>query len=248
MLNFETGYTSWPTDKLNSIENYYHYYKSLGIAVPDKSSIVERIAEILTSIVESNQDKECETNVFCAKSVPKITIAGYMDRIKTYSECSVETYIISLIYIDRYNHCKLNSCLNPQNCHKMIITAIMLASKLQDEKIFSNTNFGKIGGINVKEINLLEVNFVETIGFNMLVAEEMFRSYLHQILSADSNYVRDVRISSILPSRKDSNQSVQSKGDSSDGCGCSTSEKTPEEMTPQVTISHQVESGIDGVQ
>lgn len=118
MLNFETGYPSWPADKLNSIENYYHYYKTLGIAVPDKSSVVERISEILTNIVNSNVDKECEKNLFCAETIPKISIAAYLDRIRLYSLCSVETYIVSLIFIDRYNHCNKNSCLAPKNSHK----------------------------------------------------------------------------------------------------------------------------------
>lgn len=129
----------------------------------------------------------------------------------------------------------------------MIITAIMLASKLHDEKVFSNTDFGKIGGIKLKEINLLEVDFLETIGFNLLVEEETFRFYLHEILAADSNYVRDVSISTIAMSRKGSNQSAQSKSDSSEE-DCSTSEKTPEEMTPQAAvINHQVETGIVGI-
>jgi hypothetical protein len=118
MLNFETGYPSWPNDKLNSIEYYYHYYKSQGIAVPDKSSVVERIAESLTIIVNSNLDKECQKSIFCAETIPKISIAAYLDRIKTYSICSAESYIISLIYIDRYNHCNTNSCLAPLNAHK----------------------------------------------------------------------------------------------------------------------------------
>ena len=82
---------------------------------------------------------------------------------------------------------------------------MMLASKMHDEKVFSNTDFGKLGGLKVKEINLLEVNFLETIGFNLLVSEETFRSYLHEIISPDSNYVRDVSISTITLSRKGSN-------------------------------------------
>lgn len=107
---------------------------------------------------------------------------------------------------------------------------MMLGAKFQDDKKLANIEFGKIGGISNKELNLLEVNFLETIGFNLWVSSDMYNGYLQQILSADANYVRKVNLTAVELSRKESDE--QNKQNSCVSDSDSTSDKVPEESTP----------------
>ena len=59
---------------------------------------------------------------------------------------------------------------------------MLISAKFHDDKKLGNDLFGKIGGISNQEINLLELNFLERIGFNLLVEGKVFNGYLMQIL------------------------------------------------------------------
>ena len=128
----------------------------------------------------------------------------------------------------------------------MVITAIMLGAKYQDDKRLANIEFGRIGGVQNQEINLLEVNFLETIGFNLWVSPEMFNGYLQVILNADANYERNINLIAVELSRKGSDQSSKSKSDNSDSN--STSEKTPVHSTSTEKVEEKIEevSAIGG--
>jgi Cyclin len=105
MINSYSGSNSWNDGKCSSIQAYYKYYESLGMKVPKKDTIVEKISEILIAITTSNEENTCQKTLFEAATKPKIGIQAYVDRINKYSLCSTESYIYSLIYIDRYNYC-----------------------------------------------------------------------------------------------------------------------------------------------
>ena len=44
------------------------------------------------------------------------------------------------------------------NIHRLVITAVMLAVKFFDDIYYSNAHYAKVGGVQLKEINDLEVN------------------------------------------------------------------------------------------
>lgn len=41
--------------------------------------------------------------------------------------------------------------------HRLLLTGIMLASKMFDDFFITNTAYARIGGVEVKELNALEV-------------------------------------------------------------------------------------------
>ena len=57
-----------------------------------------------------------------------------------------------------------------------------IATKFIDDKTYQNKEFAKIGGVKNRELNLLEVEFLETIGFNLWVEKCVFDEYLKNIL------------------------------------------------------------------
>lgn len=99
-------------------ETYNECYKTLiGVELPTLDTIVEKIAGVLEVLVERNKDSFCEDMKFTTNPVPSISIRNYLKRIKRYSHCSIETYIYSLIYIDRliWNGTR---CVKNNNVHK----------------------------------------------------------------------------------------------------------------------------------
>jgi len=114
---------------------------------------------------------------FHALRAPQITVKSYIDRIAKYSNCSEECFVLALIYIDRLIKRNGNFLVNSLNVHRLIITSIMLAAKFFDDQYFNNAYFGKVGGVSCKEINLLEIEFVFMINFNLYVETDLFETY-----------------------------------------------------------------------
>ena len=59
-----------------------------------------------------------------------------------------------------------------------------MAAKFIDDVRLSNKDFAKIGAISNKELNELEIEMLNTIGFAIHVSQEEFDSYAEAILSS----------------------------------------------------------------
>jgi len=59
----------------------------------------------------------------------------------------------------------------------------MLAAKFFDDFYFSNEYYAKIGGISTREMNMLEIEFLNSINFTLHVEPIIFFQYRERILS-----------------------------------------------------------------
>jgi Cyclin len=102
----------------NTVYSYSEYYASLNLEEPTLATLGVQLAVILTEIVESHQEKECQVTPFTILTPLPITLEDYIARIIKYSCCSAETYVLALIYIDNYHRERETTFLNRQNVHK----------------------------------------------------------------------------------------------------------------------------------
>lgn len=90
--------------------------------------------------------------------------------------------ILSMIYVDRFLHCT-GMIITSLNVHKLLLTAIMLASKFNDDAYCSNSYFAEVGCVSLDELNQMEQTFLSCICFSLFVSENLFIQYssgLHQ--------------------------------------------------------------------
>lgn len=144
-----------------------------------KKLIVSVISGQIALLLNKNDPKAAGSNrtVFDSKvGVPGVTIQSYLERIIQYAPCSPECFLISLVYIDRLITCS-NLLVTSLNIHRLLITTIMLASKLFDDVVYSNKHFSIVGGIEITELNTLELAFFQMVGFRLVVNTEQFVLY-----------------------------------------------------------------------
>ena len=84
------------------------------------------------------------------------------DRIYANSACSDSCLILAVIYIDRFVE-STQFCVVSQNMHKLLLAAIMLASKFFDDTFCSNVFFAEIGLVSLAEVNRMEQVFLSAI-------------------------------------------------------------------------------------
>jgi len=151
-----------------------------------RAKLVEVLADVLNRLCDRNDrfiKNITPVTRFHALRPPQITIKFYLQRIAKYSSCSEECFILALIYIDRLIRRNGKFLVNSLNVHRLVITSVMLGAKFFDDQYFNNKYFGKVGGVSGREMNLLEIEFLFMINFDLFVKIDLYKMYNKRLMT-----------------------------------------------------------------
>ena len=160
------------------------------IKIKEEKRIIQKISDLLTDICDENKKKNNliykPLKCFYPPNIPLISIKDYLQHIYKYTKINASTIVIILIYIDRI--CNITKCKPSYYIiHKLILGAMMLAIKYNEDEFYSLKYYAKIGGVSLSEITNLEYNFLSLIDFNLYIKQDLFDKYNDYILSSDSD-------------------------------------------------------------
>jgi len=176
-----------------------HYAKAAGITSDEakqlssirsdideetyKFMLVPFLAHVLTQLVLANdklphQKKAALFN--CGGSAPDISVRDYMDRIIKYCPCSPEAFICAFLFIDRFAYSKALR-ITSSNVHRILLTSMMIASKVLDDCRWNNKYYSHVAGVPVKELLSLECRFLSVINYAVNVSSQLFETYQYEI-------------------------------------------------------------------
>lgn len=72
-------------------------------------------------------------NVFHGVRAPAISIPKYLERIYKYTNCSPSCFVVGYVYVDRLSHKHPDSLVVSLNIHRLLVTCVMVASKIIDD-------------------------------------------------------------------------------------------------------------------
>ena len=136
--------------------------------------IISTISDLLNNICNENENvsKKDKITYFEMKAIPSISLKDYLFRLYYYSKAEESTMIITLIYIDRLININ-NLLLTYYNIYKIILSAFISAMKYNDDKKYSMSFYSKLCGVSSNEINILELQFLFLIKYNLFIREEL---------------------------------------------------------------------------
>lgn len=155
--------------------------------------IIKKISKTLNDIIKQSEEKQkklktiLESNnksPFFHNTIPKISIEKYLYRIKKYTDIEDSTFVISLMYIDILAD-KQKMVLSKFNIFRILFSAILIAVKYNEDKIFDNIFYSKIAGINIKKLNKLEYSFLKLIDFQLYVNDNLYELYFSDLKNLD---------------------------------------------------------------
>ena len=167
--------------RLNEGKTYCETYCSLSMPEPKAEQIGNMISEVLAKMVSDNAGCCPPKSLFHSKVVPGISIQKYLERLTRASRCSSETYLLALIYIDRYLEKQDCQALIDKNVHKLYFISLVIAAKFNDDLKLANSAFAHIGGMNKSDLCILEVQFLRAIEFNVYVSSAEYVTYLRSV-------------------------------------------------------------------
>jgi hypothetical protein len=144
----------------------------------EHSSSVQKVSDIIAEIIQENKKKgeDKANSLFFCKAKPAINITEYLMRIVKYAKIEESTLIVALIYIDRL--CDLNNFnLTESNIHRVVLLCIICAAKFNEDEIYSNAFYAKIGGISKEELHLLEIEFLKMVKYSLFIKNDLFLQY-----------------------------------------------------------------------
>ncbi len=151
--------------------------------------IVDGLSAAMDYAAERNTDDddmpswEDPISVFFSVTKPDIETSVYVKRLVKYAQCSRASFIIVLVYLKRLEEANRKLGITSYNMHRLLITALMLAAKMLDDRCFSNAHYARVGGIStVREVNRLEIQMLELLNYRLLVTPDEYFDYAQQIL------------------------------------------------------------------
>ncbi len=106
------------------------------------SFVLEKLVARNDRLMEQVDEVSCSSsarfgkrlNVFHGVRAPNISIAKYLERLYKYTDCSPSCFVVGYVYIDRLAHRHPDSLLISLNVHRLLVTSVMVASKMIDDE------------------------------------------------------------------------------------------------------------------
>merc|ERR1719320_1422748 len=120
----------------------------------------------------------------CIPKTLQMDIKSYLWIIASRTNCSNESLVLSLVYIDRL--CEKSSLITitPHNVYYWVLISVLLAIKFHDDHIYSNAVYSKMGGVSLKNLNDLERTFLREIKFELFVSAGVYTKYFRKLTKA----------------------------------------------------------------
>ncbi|MCD7449860.1 Cyclin-U4-1 [Datura stramonium] len=141
--------------------------------------VINFMASVLERVAETNDrfSHVQKISMFDGLTRPTISVQSYLERIFKYANCSPSCFIVAYIYLDRFSQRHPLLPITSFNVHRLLITSVLLSAKFMDDIFYNNGYYAKVGGISRKEMNLLEVDLLFGIGFQLNVTPTTFHTY-----------------------------------------------------------------------
>eukprot|EP01018_Ginkgo_biloba_P011088 Gb_14155 [translate_table: standard] len=159
--------------------NNTHRLSAIPCVLTVLSSLVERVVARNDRIAVSYNPtfSRQKYRVFDGVQVPHMSIERYLERIFKYVNCSPSVFVVAYAYIDRLIQFHPQFCIASLNVQRLLITAVMVASKFVEDLNYRNSYYAKVGGLGTEEMNKLEMEFLFLMGFKLQVTVNVFESY-----------------------------------------------------------------------
>lgn len=123
---------------------------------------------------------------FQSNGVPSISIGDYFDRLARYLPVSSEAMLLSFVHVAGINMNIPSFWCNPLTMHRLVLASMLVLYKYFDDHADGwsmNAHFAAVGGIPNKEMNSLEVSFLELVECRLYVSPEYYNELLSGLVS-----------------------------------------------------------------
>jgi len=113
--------------------------------------------------------------MFQCQCEPTISIEKFMNRFLRCTSISAEAMLAAMFYIACF-HCRFGDSfpLNILTIHRLVAVSLLCSAKYFDDEHQNNSNYAKVAGVTRDEINVLEIEFLLIIKYDLHITMEVY--------------------------------------------------------------------------
>lgn len=149
--------------------------------------VISALSTMLTRCCEKSEtfEKTTHRTIFDLASVPPICVKSYIERVLKWCKCSSECVIMTHVYLDRFLEAKSEFVIRTDNVYSLVLTSLLIASKLYDDLGYDNKWYAQVGGIPLVTLNIMEKFFLLSVQWQTQVSQKGFQRYLRFATGGD---------------------------------------------------------------
>mmetsp|Transcript_64791 Transcript_64791/g.187790 ORF Transcript_64791/g.187790 Transcript_64791/m.187790 type:complete len:141 (+) Transcript_64791:1622-2044(+) len=124
------------------------------------------------------------TTLFHCYYEPTMGIGSYITWLRSVLGCSVECYVVCLVYIERAVKRCPTLAVNALSCHRLLACGLTLAAKVQDDECYLDKHYAKVTGLDLGDLVKLQHVMLDVLDYRLVVQPIEFETYREVLAEA----------------------------------------------------------------
>ncbi|KAG8526320.1 uncharacterized protein KY384_000313 [Bacidia gigantensis] len=151
----------------------------------DTKDLVVLISNMLLELIRHNDEiplQDGRLTRFHSRAPPGISVKDYLQRLTTHATLPPPILLSMVYYIDRLCALYPAFTISSLTVHRFLITAATVASKGLSDSFWTNNTYARVGGVSLKELALLELEFLWRVEWRIVPKPEVLEDYYRSLV------------------------------------------------------------------
>ncbi|GAP88894.1 putative cyclin [Rosellinia necatrix] len=114
-------------------------------------------------------------------TVPCPSYKKWVSSILSTTQVTQNVVLLALLFVYRLKKTNPRVHGNPGSEYRLLTVALMLGNKFLDDNTYTNKTWADVSGISVKEIHVMEVEFLSNMRYGLLTSKEQWQEWLEKL-------------------------------------------------------------------
>ncbi|KAH7117997.1 cyclin-domain-containing protein [Dendryphion nanum] len=152
------------------------------------------ISDMLMELVRLNDGfplRDGQLTRFHSRAPPGISVRDYLFRLIVHATLSPPILLSMVFYVDKLCTMYPAFTISSLTVHRFLITAATVAAKGLSDSFWTNSLYAKVGGVSVRELALLELEFLRRLEWRIVPKPETLVDYYKGLVERGEGYVME---------------------------------------------------------
>ncbi|MCJ1485092.1 hypothetical protein MMC06_005265 [Schaereria dolodes] len=157
----------------------------------DVKDLVVLISNMLMELIRFNDEiplRDGKLTRFHSRAPPGISVMDYLQRLTTHATLSPPILLSMVYYIDRLCALYPAFTISSLTVHRFLITSATVASKGLSDSFWTNNTYARVGGVSLKELALLELEFLWRVEWKIVPKPEVLVDYYRSLVERSEGF------------------------------------------------------------
>ncbi|CAK7209723.1 hypothetical protein SBRCBS47491_000538 [Sporothrix bragantina] len=123
-------------------------------------------------------------------AIPGDNFRTWVSRMINTTQVTQNVILLALLFIYRLKSLNVVVRGKPGSEFRLLTVALMLGNKFLDDNTYTNKTWSDVSGLHVKEIHVMEVEFLSNMRYSLLVSKEEWEAWLAKLARFRMYYER----------------------------------------------------------